>query len=358
MNSESVLNFALVGCGRVSENHLSALASGQFPARLVAVADIREEAARAKGEKFKVPWYTDAHAMIRAHPEIQVISVAVPTGYHAPVVMDLARHGRHIVVEKPMALRVRDCDSMMRACRRRGKRLFVVKQNRYNPPVQAARAALEAGRFGKMVMATVRVRWRRTQDYYEDGWHGTWALDGGVLSQQASHHLDLLQWFMGPIEELQCRMATRLLDIEVEDTCLATFRFASGALGLLEATVAARPENLEGSLSLLGEHGSVVIGGMAVNKMLYWKFDVPQPGDADMIAQASQEVPNVYGKGHLPYLAGVTQAILEDKPFMMDAPEGRKNIQILTALYESAADNGRQKKPGCAIRKSRLGRPA
>ncbi|MCX7886501.1 MAG: Gfo/Idh/MocA family oxidoreductase [Verrucomicrobiae bacterium] len=355
---EKKLKFALVGCGRVSENHLGAITSGQLPAELVAVCDIDEAKARAKGEKYNVPFYTDYHAMMKAHPELDVVNVATPTGYHAQHVVELARYGKHIVVEKPMALRVADCDRMIAACRRHRCRLFVVKQNRFNPAVVAARRALEAGRFGKLVLGTARVRWRRTQEYYQqDNWHGTWALDGGVMSQQASHHLDLLQWFFGPIKNLHCRIATRLLDIEVEDTAVATFQFRNGALGAFEATVATRPEDLEGSLSILGEKGSVVIGGHAVNKIIYWGFCEPRPEDEEIQQKFSQEVPNVYGRGHMPYLANVIEAILQNKPALVEGPEGRKNIQILTALYESAARGGAILQPGCPVRRSKLGRP-
>ena len=335
------LKFALIGCGRVSENHLGALTSGQLPAELVAVCDKEEAKARAKGEKYKLPFYTDYHRMLAAHPDVDVINVATPTGYHAEHVIDLSQHGKHIVVEKPMALRVTDCDRMIKACQKNHSRLFVVKQNRFNPAVVAARKALDEGRFGKLVMGTVRVRWRRTQEYYEqDNWHGTWALDGGVMSQQASHHLDLLQWFLGPINNLHCRTATRLLDIEVEDTAVATFQFKSGALGAFEATVATRPQDLEGSLSLLGEKGSVVLGGHAVNKILYWGFSDARPEDAEIHQLFSQDVPNVYGRGHTPYLASVIEAIHHKKPGMVEGLEGKKNIQILTALYESAARGG------------------
>ncbi len=348
--------FALIGCGRVSENHLGALTSGQLPAELVAVCDIDEAKARAKGEKYKLPFYTDYHEMLKAHPDVDVVNVATPTGYHANHVIDLAQHGKHIVVEKPMALRVSDCDRMIKACRKNHCRLFVVKQNRYKPAVVAARKALEEGRFGKLVMGTVRVRWRRTQEYYEqDDWHGTWALDGGVMSQQASHHLDLLQWFLGPIKDLHCRTATRLLDIEVEDTAVATFRFKNGALGAFEATVATRPQDLEGSLSLLGEKGSVVLGGHAVNKVLYWGFNEPQPEDAEIQSRYSQDVPNVYGRGHTPYLAHVLEALHHGRPGMVEGNEGKKNVQILTALYESAARGGALLKPGATVRRSRLG---
>lgn len=348
--------FGLVGCGRVSENHLSALTSGNIPSELVAVTDIVEEKAKAKGEKYHIPWYTDYHNMMEEHPEIEVVNVAVPTGYHAAVVIDLAQYGKHIVTEKPMALKVSDCDAMIEACKKNGGRLFVIKQNRFNPAVQAARRALEQGRFGKMVMGTVRVRWRRYQKYYEqDNWHGTWKLDGGVMSQQASHHLDLLQWFMGPIKQMLCKTATRLLNIEVEDTALATFEFTSGALGAFEATVATRPEDLEGSLSLLGEKGSVIIGGHAVNKIAYWKFVEERPEDAKIISDFSQDVSNVYGRGHTPYLGNVIEAIRTGGPGLVEALEGRKDIQILTALYESAACGGTWVQPGCPIVHSRLG---
>ena len=351
------LNFALVGCGRVSENHLTALTSSNLPGRLVAVADADAQRAQQKGEKFGVPFYTDSERMLGEHPEIEVLDIATPTGYHATHVKALARFGKHIVVEKPMALTVEDCDQMIAACQQHGVRLFVVKQNRFNPAVVAAREAFEAGRFGKLVLVTVRVRWRRDQSYYDaDHWHGRWALDGGVMSQQASHHIDLLQWFLGPIESVQCQTANRLLRLEAEDTAAAIFKAKDGALGILEATVAARPENLEGSLSILGEKGSVVIGGVAVNHILYWKFAETEPQDERIQHQASQQVPTVYGAGHLPYLRNVAEAILAGNSGLVEAAEGRRNIEILSALYESAAMNGAPMAPGCPTRHSRLGR--
>ena len=357
MNEPRKLRFAVVGCGRVSGNHLDALTKGAIPATLVAVCDIVAEKARAKGQMHGVPFFTDYHEMLERHPEIEAICVATPTGLHAQHVIDLARHGRHIVVEKPMALSVADCKAMIAACRKGGGRLFVVKQNRFNPAVVAAREALDAGRFGKLVMGTVRLRWRRDQPYYEaDDWHGTWAMDGGVMSQQASHHLDLLQWFFGKVETVQCRSATRLLDIEVEDTAASLLTFESGALGIYEATVASRPEDLEASISILGEKGSVIISGRAVNRIQYWKFEQPAEDDAGVIERFSADVPNVYGHGHGPYLANVANAILTKKPALVEGAEGLKNIRILTALYESAARDGARLRPGCKIVKSRLGR--
>jgi predicted dehydrogenase len=351
----TALNFGLLGCGRVSEKHLAALTSGLFPGRLAAVADVKPKAAEAKAAKYKVSAHTSLNAMLQAHPEIDVVTVAIPTGYHSELAIAALKAGKHVVVEKPMALRVIECQAMIEAAKKAGRRLFVVKQNRLNPAVQAARQALEANRFGKLVMGTVRLRWCREQKYYDDGWHGTWALDGGVMSQQASHHLDLLQSFFGPVDIVQCQTARRLMRLEAEDTAAALIRFKSGALGIFEATTAARPEDLEASLSILGEKGSVIIGGRAVNRILYWKFTEPLPEDETIMQKFSQEVDHVYGLGHGPYYANVCAAILENKPGLVEGAEGKKNIEILSALYESAACGGEAKAPGCKIVKSKLG---
>ena len=352
------LGFALLGCGRVSRNHLEAVTRPDFPGRLVAVCDVVLDKARAKSERHGgVPFYADAREMLARHPEIDVVQIATPTGLHARHAVEVSGLGRHVIVEKPMALRVEDAKAMIAAARKAGRRLFVVKQNRFNTAVQAARRALEEGRFGRLVMGTVRVRWRREQPYYEqDDWHGTWALDGGVMSQQASHHLDLLQWFLGDVESLRCDAATRLLDIEVEDTAAATLRFASGAIGVYEATVCARPEDMEASISLLGEKGSAIISGKAVNQIVHWKFAEPRPDDAEIVQRCSSEIPDVYGHGHEPYLRDVAEAILTGRPAMVEGAEGLRNVRILTALYESAACGGDRKRPGCRIVRSRLGK--
>ena len=351
----SILNFGLLGCGRVSEKHLAALTSGLFPGRLVAVADTKLKAAETKGAKYKVPAFNSLEQMLQAHPEIDVVTVAIPTGYHPEMAISALNAGKHVIVEKPMALQVSECRAMIAAAKKAKRRLFVVKQNRFNPAVIAAREALDQGRFGKLVMGTVRLRWCRNQDYYDDGWHGTWALDGGVMSQQASHHLDLLQSFFGPIDIVQCQAAQRLMKLEAEDTAAALIKFKSGALGIFEATTATRPEDLEASLSILGEKGSIIIGGRAVNRILYWKFTEPQPGDENIIQKFSQDVDHVYGMGHGPYYAHACESILQNKPGLVEGAEGMKNIDILSALYESAACGGAAKKPGCRINKSKLG---
>ena len=350
------LKVGVIGCGRISEKHLSVITDARMETDLSAVTDLDETKAREKGEKYKVPWYTNYDDMLSKHPDIDLIHVLTPTGYHARHVIDLSRYGKHIVVEKPMALRIEDADQMIASQERQDRRLFVIKQNRFNQAVMRVREAMEQDRFGKLVMGTVRVRWKRDQRYYDQAdWRGTFALDGGVMSQQASHHIDLLQWFMGPIFSLQCRAATRLMNIEVEDTAVAVMQFASGALGVFEATVATRPEDLEGSISILGENGSVVIGGTAVNKIEYWKFSDSRPEDDTIIKEFSEEVPNIYGHGHYLCIKNIVDAIRNNEKAMVEGLEGKKTVALLTALYESAAREGETTQPGAMTSRSRLG---
>ena len=244
-----MIKFALLGCGRIAKRHSELLGHNQIKgASLVAACDVQEAKARAVGEKFGIPWFTDMHRMM-AEVEVDAISVLTESGLHSRNVLDLAQYSKHIVVEKPMALTLQDADAMIKACDEAGCRLFVVKQNRFNVPVVKAREALENGRFGKLVLGTIRVRWCRPQAYYDqDSWRGTWAMDGGVLTNQASHHIDLLEWMMGEVESVYAMSTTALADIETEDTAVITLRFANGALGVIEATTATRPKDLELSL--------------------------------------------------------------------------------------------------------------
>lgn len=350
-----MLKFALVGCGRIAKRHSELLGHGQIQgAALAAVCDIVPEKARRIGEEFKVPWFTDMHEMMRRVP-VDVAVVLTESGNHARHVIALAPHGRHIVVEKPMALALDDADAMIRACDAAGVKLFVVKQNRFNVPVRKVREALEAGRFGKLVLGTVRVRWCRPQSYYDqDGWRGTWAMDGGVLTNQASHHVDLLEWMMGDVDSVFAMTSTALARIEAEDTAVVTVRFRSGALGVIEATTAARPKDLEGSLSLLGEGGTVEIGGFAVNQMKVWNFVEPRPGDGEVMAKYSVNPPSVYGFGHQAYYEHVVDCIQNDRRHLVDGLEGRKSLELINAIYESV-ETGREVPLRFRPRHSRLG---
>jgi len=331
-----MLRFALVGCGRIAKRHAELLGSGQIAhAQLAAVCDVVRAKAQGLGERFSIPYFEDMHAMMQAvRPDVVV--VLTESGRHAEHVLELARYGRDIMVEKPMALTLDDADAMIRACDGAGVRLFVVKQNRFNVPVVKLREALEKGRFGRLVLGTVRVRWCRTQAYYDqDPWRGTWALDGGVLSNQASHHVDLLEWMMGDVDSVFARSATALVKIEAEDTAVVVLRFRSGALGIIEATTAARPTDLEGSISLLGELGSVEIGGFAVNEIRVWKFVQPDAQDAKVMSDYSVNPPNVYGFGHQAYYEHVIDCIRNDKQQLVDGLEGRKSLELISAIYES-----------------------
>lgn len=332
----STLNFALVGCGRIAKRHSELLGLGQIRnARLVAVCDLVREKAEKMAATFSVPHFTDMHEMMRT-ANIDVVVVLTESGRHAEQVVALAPYGKHIVVEKPMALTLDDADAMIRACDEHRAKLFVVKQNRFNVPVVKLREAIEAGRFGKLVLGTVRVRWCRHQAYYDqDSWRGTWALDGGVLSNQASHHVDLLEWMMGDVASVFAMSTTALADIEAEDTAIVTLRFKNGALGIVEATTAARPTDLEGSISVLGEGGTVEIGGFAVNEMKVWKFGRPQIDDDKVLEQYSVNPPNVYGFGHQAYYEHVVDCILNDTRQLVDGLEGRKSLELINAIYES-----------------------
>lgn len=351
-----MLSFGLVGCGRIAKRHSDLLGLGKVEgAELSAVCDLRADRAEALGERFGVPWFTDMHRMMREVP-LDVVSVLTESGKHAAHVLELAEYGRHIVVEKPMALTLKDADLMIEACDRRGIKLFVVKQNRFNVPVLKLREALVAGRFGAQTLGTVRVRWARDQAYYDqDDWRGTWALDGGVLANQASHHVDLLSWMMGDVESVFAMGTTALVNIEAEDTAVVTLRFANGALGVIEATTATRPTDLEGSLSILGEKGTVEIGGFAVNEMKTWAFVDPEEGDGEVLSRHSVNPPNVYGFGHQAYYEHVVAGVVEGGPQLVDGLEGRKSLELITAIYESI-ETGKQVRLRFSPTRCRLGR--
>lgn len=331
-----MLKFALVGCGRIAKRHSELLGNNQIKgATLAAVCDIAPEKAEKIGTQFSIPYFTDMHEMMRC-VDIDVVVVLTESGNHPRHVIELARYGKHIVVEKPMALTLEDADAMIKACDEAGVKLFVVKQNRFNVPVVKLREALTEGRFGKLVMGTVRVRWCRPQSYYDqDAWRGTWALDGGVLTNQASHHVDLLEWMMGEVDSVYAITRTALVNIEAEDTAVVALRFRNGALGIIEATTAVRPTDLEGSISILGEGGSVEIGGFAVNKMKTWKFVEVRGDDEDVMEKYSVNPPSVYGFGHQAYYDHVVDCIRNNKRHLVDGLEGRRSLELINAIYES-----------------------
>lgn len=329
--------FGVMGCGRVSSKHLDALSKQIDEASLAAVCDEKADRAKKAGETYKVPWYTNAAEMLEKHKEIKVLNILTPSGLHAEHLMSLAKYKTHFVVEKPMALTLTDAEAMIRLCGQNGVRLFVIQQNRYNKPIQALRKALDKGRFGKLVLGTIRVRWCRPQSYYDqDDWRGTWRYDGGVLTNQASHHIDMLTWMMGDVDSVYAYTATQLVKVEVEDTATAVLKFANGALGVVEATTATRPKDQEGSISVLGERGMVEVGGFAMNEIRTWQFDKPEPGDEALTSETSEMPANVYGFGHAAYLKDVAIAIQTGRGGLVDGLEGMKSLRLINAMYESA----------------------
>jgi predicted dehydrogenase len=330
-----MLKFALVGCGRISKKHSELLGNNQIEgAKLVSVCDLDEVKAKTLANKFNIPYYTDMEEMLQ-NEDIDIVSILTPSGMHCAHTLQIAKYKKHIIVEKPMALTMDDSDAMIKACDENGIRLFVVKQNRYNLPVQQLKKALNSNRFGKLVLGTVRVRWCRTQEYYDqDDWRGTWKYDGGVLTNQASHHIDLLEWCMGDVESVFAKSVTALVDIEAEDTAVVTLKFQNGALGIIEATTAVRPKDLEGSISIMGETGSVEIGGFAVNEIKHWNFKDENEDDKN-IDSFSVNPPNVYGFGHKEYYEHVVDCIQNNSKALVDGLEGRKSLELISAIYES-----------------------
>jgi predicted dehydrogenase len=351
-----VIRFGLIGCGRIARRHSELLGGGHIPqAGLAGVCDIVEAKDRRIGERFGVPWFTDMHELMK-RVTLDVVVILTESGNHARHAIALAPYGKHVMVEKPMALTLADADEMIRACDAAGVKLFVVKQNRFNIPVRKAREALDRGRLGRLVLGTVRVRWCRDQSYYDqDAWRGTWALDGGVLANQASHHVDLLEWMMGDVDSVFAMASTALARIEAEDTAIVALRFRSGALGLIEATTATRPKDLEGSLSLLGERGVIEIGGFAVNEMKVWSFTQPEPGDEEVVRAYSVNPPDVYGFGHRAYYEHVVDCLVNNRQQLVDGVEGRKSLELITAIYESV-ETGSEVHLQFRPRHSRLGR--
>jgi predicted dehydrogenase len=324
----------LIGCGRIAPKHVNALA--KIPqARLVCVCDLEESKAKAIGEELSVPWYTEYRDMLE-HEPVDIVNVCTESGNHASVAIDIMqRFGCNVIVEKPMALRLSDADAMVATAREANVRLFTVKQNRFNGPIQLVKHALDEGRFGRVLMITSRVRWHRTQDYYDQApWRGTWAQDGGCIANQAIHYVDLMQWLGGPVSSVYATSRRFLHRMEAEDAAVATWQFQSGALGAFEATTCANPKDLEGSITVLGEKGEVEIAGFAVNQVRTWAFAEECPEDRQV--QDLNYVPDsVYGFGHEALFRSVLQSLATGQPNMLEGSEGRKALELVTAMYES-----------------------
>lgn len=355
MGQGTPLRVGIIGCGRIFAKHLAAIDQHADQLKCVAVCDPVVEATASLSEGRGIRAYRDLNQMLESE-RLDLAVILTPSGEHGKQALLTLKKVPNVVVEKPMALRLQEADEMIELAEKLGRRLFVVKQNRYNPPVVALRSAIDQGRLGRLLLTSVRVRWARDEGYYRQApWRGTWLQDGGVCSNQASHHLDLMQWLMGPVESVYALTSRFMAPIEAEDTTVVALRFKSGAIGTFEATTCARPKDLEGSISILGEGGSVEIGGFAVNQMKTWSFVRPEPQDAELASTATSP-PNVYGFGHSHFYADVIECIRHNRPAMIDGREGRKSLELIHAIYESAESGREVLLDGFVPRLSRLGR--
>ena len=334
------IRFALVGCGRIAQNHFAAIQTHASRCELVDVCDIDPVALAAAVEKTGARGHNSLSGLLE-HTTADCVILTTPSGLHPAQAIEVAAAGRHVITEKPMATRWKEGRAMVEACDKAGVRLFVVKQNRRNDTLQLLKRAVEQKRFGQIYSVAINVFWTRPQAYYDSAkWRGTWEFDGGAFMNQASHYIDLLDWLIGPVESVMAYTGTLVRDIEVEDSGVAAIRWRSGAMGTLNVTMLTYPQNLEGSITILGEKGTVRVGGVAVNEIQHWEFADQRPEDAT-IRQASYATTSVYGFGHPLYYDNVIQTLRGEAEPETDGREGLKSLELLIGLYLSARDGRR-----------------
>jgi len=331
------INIAVVGCGRIAENHLQSI--NQHSERLVlrAVCDTNQAALEKASNQYCVDAFSSLGDLLKVS-DIDLVSICTPSGIHAQQVIQVAQSGCHVLTEKPMATRWQDGLEMVKACDAANVRLFVVKQNRRNATLQLLKKAIQQGRFGKIYLANINVFWTRPQEYYDQAaWRGTWEFDGGAFMNQASHYIDLIHWLLGPVESVQAMMGTLARSIQTEDTGVMNIRWRNGAMGSVNVTMLTYPKNYEGSITILGEKGTVRIGGVAVNEIQQWDFADSQPED-EQIKSANYHTTSVYGLGHPLYYDNVIQTLQGIEEPETDGREGLTSLELLTAAYRSARD--------------------
>ena len=327
---------ALVGCGRISKNHIDSILKlkEEGIAKLVACCDIIPERVQAAAEKIgnDCKTYTDYSKMLK-ETNVDLVSICTPSGLHPYQAVEAAKVGINILSEKPQGCSLEACDKAITAADKAGVKYMVVKQNRFNPSIRLLRRAFEKGRFGKIYMILANVLWTRTQDYYDMAkWRGTYELDGGCLSNQASHYVDLVQWFGGDFTDVTAQFSNLKIKMEAEDTISVAIKFATGTIGSINATVLTYPKNLEGSLTILGENGTVRVGGFALNKIEHWEFADEDIMDNDA-KRADTVPPSVYGFGHLPYYRHVFDVLDGKAQPMCTGGEARKTVDIIMRAY-------------------------
>lgn len=330
------IRLAMVGCGRISRNHFGSIEKHADNIELATVCDIDPKVLADHAEKYGVPGYLSLEEMLKSE-RLDLIALCTPSGIHPEQAVLAAQYGVNVMTEKPMATRWQDGVRMVKACDGARVRLFVIKQNRRNTTLQLLKRAIEEKRFGKIHMVHLNVFWTRPQSYYDQAkWRGTWEFDGGAFMNQASHYVDLLDWLIGPVDKVQAMMSTTR-DIEVEDTGVLNVRWRNGALGSMSVTMLTYPQNLEGSITILGEKGTARIGGVAVNDIQLWQFDEARDYD-EKIKSANYETTSVYGFGHPLYYKNVIDVLRGTAAPETDGREGLKSLELLIAAYLSARD--------------------
>jgi UDP-N-acetyl-2-amino-2-deoxyglucuronate dehydrogenase len=337
ISKDQKIRIAVVGCGRISAKHFEAIHSHNKDLELVAVCDSDKKQLDAAVTKTGVQGFDDLRDLLK-QTEADLVALCTPSGLHPQQTIRCARSGRHVMTEKPMATRWKEGVSMVRACDEAGVRLFVVKQNRHNATLQLLKRAIDKKRFGRIYMVQVNVFWSRPQEYYDSAaWRGTWEFDGGALMNQASHYVDLLDWLIGPVKSVQAMIGTLARNIEVEDSAVLNLQWRSGAIGSMSVSMLTYPRNMEGSITILGEKGTVKLGGVAVNQFEHWEF-ADQDEDDEKIKNANYEAPSVYGFGHPAYYQNVIETLRGVAEPLTDGREGLRSLELLIAAYMSARD--------------------
>lgn len=343
------MKYALIGCGRISVNHVAAALENQL--EIVALCDIVEEHIDEKFTKFNlskdIKKYTDYKEMLK-NEKPELVAIATESGKHAQIALDCIEAGCNLIIEKPIALSLEDADLIIEKAKEKGVKVCACHQNRFNMSIQKIREAIEMGRFGRMFHGTAHIRWNRGKDYYTQApWRGTWEQDGGALMNQCIHNIDLLRWMMGD-EIIEVIGFTDRLNhdyIDAEDLGMALIRFANGGYGIIEGTVNIYPQNLEETLYLFGEKGSVKAGGKSVNIIEEWRFE-DGLDDMEQVKQKYHEnPPNVYGFGHNPLYSDVIVAIKNNRPPYVDAIAGRRALELVLAIYKASATGTSVKLP-------------
>ena len=325
---------ALVGCGRIAKNHFDAIREGSS-FQLTAVCDIDKKKAEKTGQEQEVPAYTDLKKMLD-EVSTDILAICTPSGIHPQNGMMAAAKGIHVLTEKPMATRLEDADRLIKACDQNQIHLFVVKQNRLNTTMQLLKKAIDKGRFGKIYQAAVNVFWQRPQEYYDQSkWRGTWEFDGGAFMNQASHYVDALEWLIGEPENVMAMTTTMARNIETEDMGAAVVRFRNNVIATINVSMLTYPKNYEGSITILGEKGTVEIGGIAVNAIEKWEFE-EYDDDDKVVFESNYHPPNVYGFGHLGYYKNVAKVLRGEQEPDTDGRAGRKSLELILAIYKSS----------------------